>query len=400
MTKKIIRLTSHVMEYAWGNKTFIPSILHQTPDGKPKAELWMGAHSFAPSFVPEENTSLITYLQKHPSFVGKKCREKFGDALPLLLKVLAIDKPLSIQCHPSTSLAQQGWRKEEAYRKTHERGEWNYKDPNRKAEIIYALTPITAMCGFVDAKKSLKVLQSLIPLGYQREFSSYQEEGTLLLKSLFTDLYTMDVSRRSQLIEEMMQNLEKKHLVLSSAPSKEFLSAEQIIKNCYQEYPTDPGLFCPILLNLVYLEKGEALYLEPRTLHAYVQGNGIELMSASDNVLRGGLTHKKMDIQELFKVLQIKTTEIHKAQSHLDRFQRTVIESPVDEFSLIVMHDKTFCVDTAAFELLFVEEGSARIQSGEEEMSLSQGDTIIIHSDCHYQINCQGTVFVATVQLT
>ena len=210
----------------------------------------------------------------------------------------------------------------------------------------------------------------------------------------------MDVSRRSQLIEEMMQNLEKKHLVLSSAPSKEFLSAEQIIKNCYQEYPTDPGLFGPIFLNIVYLEKGEALYLEPRTLHAYVQGNGVELMSASDNVLRGGLTHKKMDIQELFKVLQIKTTEIHKAQSHLDQFQRTVIESPADEFSLIVMHNKTFCVDTVAFELLFVEEGSAHLQSGEEEMSLSQGDTVIIHSDCHYQINCQGTVFVATVQLT
>lgn len=400
MNQKIIRLTSQIMEYAWGNTTFIPSILHQSPDGKPKAELWMGAHPFAPSFLPKENTTLNIYLQEHPSFLGQKCQKQFGKELPLLLKVLAIDKPLSIQCHPTTPLAQQGWKGEEEYRKSHERGEWNYKDPHRKAEIIYALTPITAMCGFADASKSIQVLQSLIPQGYEREFGANKAEGERLLSSLFTALYTMDIPRRTVLIEEMMQSIEKNPSLLSNAPSKEFLSAEQIIQNCYQEYPTDPGLFCPILLNNVFLKKGEALYLEPRTLHAYVRGNGIELMSSSDNVLRGGLTHKKMDIKELFKVLQIKTTEIQKAQSHCDRFNRTVIESPADEFSLIVMKDNTFSVDTAAFELLFVEEGSAEITSGSEEMSLSQGDQIIIQGECHYQIKCQGRVFVATVKLT
>jgi len=252
MNQKIIRLTSQIMEYAWGNTTFIPSILHQSPDGKPKAELWMGAHPFAPSFLPEENTTLNIYLQNHPSFLGQKCQKKFGNELPLLLKVLAIDKPLSIQCHPTTQLAQQGWKGEEEYRKSHERGEWNYKDSHRKAEIIYALTPITAMCGFADASKSIQVLQSLIPQGYEREFGANKAEGERLLSSLFTALYTMDIPRRTKLIEEMMQSIEKNPSLLSNAPSHEFLCAKQIIQNCYQEYPTDPGLFIHLFYHLLH----------------------------------------------------------------------------------------------------------------------------------------------------
>jgi mannose-6-phosphate isomerase len=389
------------MEYDWGDTDFIPDLLGKIPDGKPKAELWMGAHEAAPALVIDQGGDLKSYISDHYQCLGEKSISRFGKELPLLFKVLAIAKPLSIQCHPSTELAREGWAKETAYRKTVPRSQWNYKDPNRKAEIIYALTPITAMCGFRPVQESLPLLQNLIPQGYETFFLPLMAhyEGDALLAKVFEQLYTMEKVQLRNLIGEMISRLSSNPSLLPAA-SKDavFLESRDIIISCHKEYPEDPGLFCPVLLNIVHLCPGEALYLAPRTLHAYVYGNGMELMSASDNVLRGGLTHKKMDVPELLKVLSVKSEIPSKAGEHYDSFGRTVVESPAEEFSLVVMPAGKYEVFCPAFEILFVEQGSGSLRANESVHELHQGDCLLIASGTQYAIELTGRVFCATIK--
>ncbi|MBK5201804.1 MAG: mannose-6-phosphate isomerase, class I, partial [Spirochaetaceae bacterium] len=208
--KNYIKLEPKVMQYDWGNKTFIPNLLKQRIDNNPKAELWMGTHSGAPSTV--ENGKLFsTFLEENPSFLGQQHLDKYGTFLPLLFKVLSIEKPLSIQCHPSIPIAKEGWKREEEYRKTHPRNLWNYKDDNRKAEVIYALTPITAMCGFASYGVVKNNLLTTIPVGYNDYFKTIDENNVLpedeKLSAIFELLYRMDVADLNMLIIELMENI-------------------------------------------------------------------------------------------------------------------------------------------------------------------------------------------------
>lgn len=399
----IVKIKAQVKEYDWGNLSFIPTLLGQKPDGKPKAELWMGTHPSGESLIDGTGQTLSDFLLKDTlHWYGQDHLDWFGPELPLLLKVLAIDRPLSIQCHPSEFQAREGWNSENSFRTRFPKELWNYKDPNRKAEVIYALTPLTAMCAFRPLEKILPVLKSLIPNGYAEHFSEIDEDSKTPdeeLATLFETLYTMGKEDLVPLIGEYINSLREREDLPFSSVDGLFLESKGIALTCFEMYPEDPGLFCPFLLNVKHLSEGQALYLEPRTLHAYVQGNGIELMSSSDNVLRGGLTNKKVDIHELLKILEIKGKEVEPVLTLVGRSGRKHLLTPTEEFHLMVCQTGSYHIhDRKSIELLFCTEGKTTFTNGSQTVVIAKGECYVVAASlAEYQLEVEGNLFIADV---
>ncbi|MDT4761940.1 mannose-6-phosphate isomerase, class I [Sphaerochaeta sp. PS] len=399
----IVKIKAQVKEYDWGNMSFIPALLGQKEDGKPKAELWMGTHPSGDATVEATGESLSTFLTNDSlHWFGQEHLDRFGPELPLLLKVLAIDHPLSIQCHPTEVQAKEGWERETAFRTRFPKELWNYKDSNRKAEVIYALTPITAMCAFRPLAQILPQLRALMPIGYAKHFSGIDEHSShpdKEISTLFELLYTMKQEELVLCIEEYIASLRDREDLPYATPDGLFLESKGIALSCYETFPKDPGLFAPFFLNVKHLQKGEALYLEPRTLHAYVLGNGIELMSASDNVLRGGLTHKKIDLHELMKIMEVKGKEVEPVLQLVGTSGRVHLLTPTEEFHLMVCPSGAYTIgDRKSIELLFCTEGKVSFSAGKERVEIGKGECHVVAASLEtYKLEVEGTLFIADV---
>jgi mannose-6-phosphate isomerase len=400
---KYIQIKPQVKDYDWGNVSFIPDLLGIAEDGKPKAELWMGTHESGEATVVGTDEKLSQFLGNDSlNWFGQEHLDRFGPVLPLLLKVLAIDRPLSIQCHPSSSQAKEGWIQEESIRARLPKDQWNYKDPNRKAEVIYALTPVTAMCAFRPLSQIVAAFMMLFPDSYVRFFSEIDElapDPDKEIGKLFEKLYTMPKEDLNICIREYIASLKRIEELPFASGDGRFLESKGIALSCYSAFPEDPGLFCPFLLNVKHLEVGEALFLEPRTLHAYVLGNGIELMSASDNVLRGGLTHKKVDVKELMKVLDIKSKQVTCAPVLKGKSGRIHILTPTEEFLLMVCPSGTYDIhNRKSIELLFCTEGQVSFSCEEGSTLIKKGECYVVAASlADYRLEVEGKLFIAEV---
>jgi mannose-6-phosphate isomerase len=297
--RKIGLLKNCIQEYAWGSRTAIPELLGQTvPADKPQAELWMGAHPKAPSQVLADGAwrSLPKVIQESPEeTLGQEVAARFSNKLPFLFKVLAAAKPLSIQAHPNKEQAEQGFARENEIGIPFDAPQRNYRDDNHKPEIICALTPFWALNGFRKIEVTLRLLEEArIPslaeiVSFLRNHPN--RDG---LKKFFNHLMTTDSGKQRKIVEQAVNSAEKR-------THEEPVWTWMIKLN--EEYPGDMGVLSPLFLNLVRLEPLQAMYLPAGELHAYLEGVGIELMANSDNVLRGGLTPKHIDVQELLAVL-------------------------------------------------------------------------------------------------
>ncbi len=388
--KKFVKITPEVVEYAWGNNDFIPNLIGKPVDNKPKAEMWMGTHPGAPSLVSETNQTLEKFLEENSHFFSLNHLKLYNDKLPFLFKVLAIEKPLSIQCHPDYREAKLGYDNEREFRKNNPRSLWNYKDDNRKAEVIYALTPITAMCGFLSDDEIIENLKTYIPFGFEKYINQLLKGSSNKAKTIFEYIYTVEIDVLKHLVSELLKNVKSKENKVG-----EFFTKEGIINRVSKEFPLDRGLFAPLMLNVVHLNEGESLYLEPRLLHAYVYGNGIELMSASDNVLRGGLTNKKMDVDELLKVMIIKPLKIKLCKQYKDINNKVIVETPTDEFTLAVYKKGNYEIKSDNLEmLLFLEDSKMEIQN--QVLDIKKGSVYVIAANSHFKLEANGDIFVAT----
>jgi mannose-6-phosphate isomerase len=276
-------LKGEVAHYPWGSRDFLPRFLNVVPDGQPWAELWLGTHSAFPSRLPD----------------GRALAEVAGE-LPFLVKVLSAAEPLSIQTHPDREQAEAGFAAEDASGVPLDAAERNYRDRNGKPELLWALTPVEALCGFRAPEATIDLLgelavPALVPL--ERLLSSARSE--------------LD---RAVLLDALRWTLED---APSTAPGDVAAAAAAVVSatspwqpeigwlnRIGARYPQDRGLLAALLLNLVRLEPGAALVLRPGVPHAYLSGSGVEVMGASDNVLRGGLTSKHVDVSALVQVLQ------------------------------------------------------------------------------------------------
>ncbi len=262
-------------DYAWGSTTAIPTLLGTEPSGGPEAELWLGTHPGSPTRTPDGVLADIARL-------------------PYLLKVLAAASPLSLQAHPTIAQAVEGFARENALGIPLDAANRNYKDELHKPEIIVALTTFRALCGF---RPSAKVAASIGRLLAVRP-------GDPALASWLGRLSADEaIAPTFQWLLERGDGVDDVLEALVAAAPLVAGPHYTLIEELAVAYPGDPGIAISLMLNLVELTPGQSLYLPAGNIHAYIEGLGIELMAASDNVLRGGLTPKHVDVPELLSVL-------------------------------------------------------------------------------------------------
>ncbi|NNF99263.1 MAG: mannose-6-phosphate isomerase, class I [Desulfobacteraceae bacterium] len=376
--KNILILENTIQPYAWGSHSAIAEILGQpVPSDGPQAELWMGAHPKAPSKVVVDGKyqDLRQIIHADPDrILGRKTAERFGGNLPFLFKVLAAARPLSIQAHPDEKQAKAGFARENELKLPLGAPERNYRDDNHKPECICALTRFWALRGFRSIPEILGFftpLKTRTVVTLVRELKLRQDAGGL--RRFFTGIMGMTPQERNALITELMSHGEK---LKDASPEWDWILKLQ------REYPGDVGVLGPLLLNLICLEPGEAMFLAAGELHAYLDGAGIELMANSDNVIRGGLTSKHVDVDELLAVLNFD-------QAPVTVFQPVSIRScerryPVDlaEFELSVISTDSECVytcdDHTGPAILLCTGGAGAIQSGNQTIAINRGTSLLI----------------------
>ncbi len=378
-----IKIKPVIKHYKWGDDTFIPSLLGLPVTGEPCGELWFGTHSNGEATLPDG--SLLSHLlqKEAPTYLGKGQ----GD-LPFLLKVLSIAQPLSLQVHPSVDQAQAGWAKEAPLRGVLKEEELNYKDPHQKAEVLYALTPVTALYGFLPIEE--------IEHNFKEIFPSALIEGLFKsLKHFFAALYALDKTTLNSLLNSYKTYLKGREVNREG----QWLTREGIGQTCLKLYPHDVGVLAPYFMNTLHLKPGEAIYLAPRTLHAYVKGHGIELMSNSDNVLRGGLTTKKVDTAELMEILEFSSVKGELAPQRYDEAGCLNVIAPTDDFMLGVFKEGSYTLrGQTAIELLFSVQGESILSKDREEVVIKRGECLVVPALMEsYTLKVQGELFRATL---
>jgi mannose-6-phosphate isomerase len=309
---RLYKLENRVKNYDWGSPEWIPALLgRKNEGGEPWAELWMGVHPGAPSIAEAggERAGLADLIRRDPLFyLGEAVDREFG-ALPFLCKLLAAGKPLSIQAHPNREQALAGWERENRAGLSPGDPNRNYKDANHKPEILCALSPFRAMCGFREIPEILKRLECFSqkappPLdACLGQFRRALEQGDTAagLREFLRALFALSPENRRALSGYTLQEgdrLAKGH--------PEYAEEWKTAADFAARYPGDPAVIAPLYLNLLDLAPGEAVFLPAGILHAYIEGFGVELMANSDNVLRGGLTKKHVDERELAKILEFR----------------------------------------------------------------------------------------------
>ena len=393
-------LKNTVQNYAWGSLTAISDLLGvSNPTNIPQAELWMGAHPKAPSKVQYDGRwlSLIDLIEKHPvDILGKAVAQKFNNTLPYLFKVLAAASPLSIQAHPNSVQAREGFRRENSMKIPLDAPRRNYRDDNHKPECICALTPFWALCGFREISTIVSYFNAVCPEGLKDELTALKlnpsSEG---LKQFFSILLTFDADHRQSIIDEAVSNARK---------SEGQDAAYEWIVKLSDSYPHDIGILSPILLNLLCLEPGQAIFLGAGQLHAYLDGVGIELMANSDNVLRGGLTPKHIDVSELLKVLQFDERDVTFLEPDKISNHERVYACPVKEFALSIItlpeHESYLRLNGKSVEILLCTAGRAElmVMDRKDNFSLKKGMSAIIPAAVkRYKIEGQATFYKAAV---
>ena len=296
-------LHGRVRPYAWGSRSVIATLQGRpVPTSEPEAELWLGAHGGDPSDVhrPEGLVSLLDVIAADPvAALGAPVVDQFGARLPYLLKVLAADAPLSMQAHPDAERAKARYAE----------GNPNYTDPYHKPELLVAIDEFEALCGFRAPEESARVLRTLdlpelTPIaamldgsaGTGAEEAATGTEGGAAgarLRAAVTALLEWPAAERSTLVSDVAKAARR-------CEHPDCLMAAELA----DRYPGDLGALVALLLNRIVLKPGEAVWMPAGNLHAYLSGAGVEIMAASDNVLRGGLTPKRVDVPELLAVLR------------------------------------------------------------------------------------------------
>lgn len=319
-----------IQDYAWGSHRALAELLGRpVPSPDPEAELWMGAHPKAPSMVSIAGRwqPLPELIASEPqTILGRSVSRKFKDQLPYLFKVLAIAKPLSIQAHPNRQQAQEGYEKENRLRIPLNAPNRNYKDDNHKPECICALTTFSALCGFRKVDRIITLMERVSHPALGRVLRHLSaapvEQG---LRNFLHGLMTINPVTREDVIRTAVREVRG---MAHPEPAYHWLL------RLHEYYSDDVGILAPLFLNRIDLAPGEALYLPAGELHAYLQGVGIELMANSDNVLRGGLTSKHIDLPELMQVLNFAVREIEVLTPEKHPGGELLYKTPAAEFML------------------------------------------------------------------
>lgn len=366
---KPYKLIGKIQNYEWGTKdsnAFIPNLLNsEVIVGVPYAEYWIGTHSKAPSeVVIDEN--IISFKQLIDSnsedILGKRVSSEFNNSLPFLLKVLSIDKALSIQAHPNKELAKE----------LHRRDPKNYPDENHKPEIAVAIDELKAIVGLKPLEEIIDVLNQnpeiklLTPQNLISENNS--DDDDLVVKKIYTSIMNADQESLKKTTLEIHSRLIKKEKL--TIQEKEFLIQ-------YDHFGIDIGLISILLFNYVNLRKGEAFFTPAGIPHAYLKGNIIECMANSDNVVRAGLTPKYKDVKTLLEMLELDLSKT--VVDYLETAEFVEYHTPAKEFKLMLLKlNNILKVRNDELRILIILDGEITIKAGEKDYNFISGETVLI----------------------
>ncbi|WP_169581660.1 MULTISPECIES: mannose-6-phosphate isomerase, class I [Microbacterium] len=373
----LVPLTNEPRDYSWGSTTLIPALEGRVPSDRPEAEVWFGDHPAAPARTP----------------AGARLDEWLAEAghepLPYLLKLLAAASALSIQAHPSKSQAAAGFAREEASGLARDAADRTYRDANHKPELIVAVSDeFRALAGMRDLADSRRLAAALGPGG----------------RPLVERLEASDASPRAlvawALSAEACDEVGAVIAAALTARSEEFAQELELARTLHAGFPGDPGIVVALLMNLVTLRRGQGLFVPAGVLHAYLEGLGVEIMAASDNVLRGGLTPKHIDVGELVDVLVDATGSLSPAEPRRVAANVAQYDVPVPDFSLrrVVLEegDVAEIAVGGGPAILLATSGSPSVSATEgEPETLRPGAALLAADETTVRVTGPGEVFVA-----
>lgn len=370
------KLINSIQHYAWGSKTALTERYGvANPDDLPMAELWMGAHPKSSSKVQDSHGNAHSLrdliADNKEKLLGNAVAGRFGE-LPFLFKVLCAAQPLSIQTHPDKTSAAIGFARENAAAIPLDAPERNYKDPNHKPELIFALTPFLAMNAFREFSSMASLLRP-VASAHPAIAHFLEQPDTQRLSHLFACLLKMQGAEKAHALE-----------VLKSALASQQGEPWQTIRLIAGCYPDDSGLFSPLLLNVVTLNPGEAMFLFAKTPHAYLHGVALEVMANSDNVLRAGLTPKYIDIEELVASIDFVAKPAPELLTLPDKNGAELnFPVPVDDFafSVYTLEARENALTGPGAAILFCIEGEATLRQGSHSLVLRAGESAFTGAD-------------------
>jgi mannose-6-phosphate isomerase len=383
-------LSGRIQPYAWGSPTAIPEFLGTEPTGDPQAELWLGAHPSAPAEV--DGRPLDAAIDSDPAgWVGAGAVERFGPRLPYLVKLLAAAQPLSLQAHPNRAQAEEGYAREESAGIARDAAERTYRDDWPKPEALCALGDFHALCGFREPSQTYALFAALgVPAAVDL-VAPLQSGGAADLEQVFGRLLRM--ADAAPLVEQVIAAA-KNHI----HDQDELGDFARTACEVDAFYPGDPGVLAALIMNRVVLRRNEALYLPAGNLHAYLRGTGVEIMANSDNVLRGGLTAKHIDVDELLRLLDFTPgwagpVPVVEESPGVHRYR-----TPAPEFALWRLeadHDPVVPAGDLG-RIVLVAAGSPTLRSGSGELALTRGRSAFLRPDETVTVSGSGTAFVGS----
>ena len=395
----IFRLKPAIQNYAWGGDVFIPKLVGvEAEEGLTYAEVWMGAHQRGPALtkINGAEINLAELVKENPrAHLGDAVIERFGESLPYLFKVLDVKKMLSIQAHPTKAAAMAGFQTE------NEKGipitalHRNYKDDNHKPEVMVALSDFYLLHGFKSQNEITEVLEkveSFHPLQIH-----FADQNIKALYKAVMEMPQEDVNiLLNPLKEKLLPMLEEGGVKKESADYWAALAFTDYPENC------DRGIFSIYFFNLVRLKKGEGIFQDAGIPHAYLDGINVELMANSDNVFRGGLTQKYIDVNELLEhlVFQPVVPEILKGEVVSETEKVYATPAPDFELSEIRINPMSSYIEkTKTPETLILIAGNALLESDGQKESASKGDIFFLPPGITYTIVGEGIFYKAKVPL-
>ena len=380
---QIVKIKGSIKNYWWGSRDVLPSLFHYTADGQPQAEAWFGVHPEGQATL-EDGTLLKDYLDSSPQLLAGLGRDEH---FPLMMKVLAVNNPLSLHVHPDRIQAQRGWREEELKRRKGFVQELNYKDENCKNELFYALTPSTLLVGFRDAESASFHLKRLCPVSFEKHFASSRT-----VRGLFKTLFTLPQSELDCVIAEYMKGLEESGEELTRGGV--YYTERGISVKVHDLFGNDPSVVVPYLMNVISLRIGEVLYIRSGMLHSYIHGTGIEIEDSSDNEVRIGMSSKHKDVTDALNLIDYDSSFTGKIPLVPDQFLRQIAHG--SGWALAVLPSGSYDIRESLPSIAICMEGQARVGTSSDHIMLKEGECCFIPScDEEYHIRVSGKVFQA-----
>lgn len=399
---KIFKLQGKVQHYTWGGIDFIPALLHlPNTDKKPFAEYWMGAHDNFPAEVVLPDGSLqplnAFVKQDAAAALGQIVHQRFG-RLPYLFKVLDVKDMLSIQVHPTKKAAESAFAAENMKGTALNAPNRNYKDDNHKPELMLALSDFWLLHGFKEPRELVSILmqtpelQFLVPVFDGKNYHA-----------LYETVMTMDQHEVDEHLQPLLDRIVPLYEKGFLNKSQEDFWAARAAKTFCEPNKLDRGIFSIYLYNLVHLQPGEAIFQDAGIPHAYLEGQNMEIMANSDNVLRGGLTNKHIDVPELMHHTKFEPVIPDILKGTVGSVPgETVFPTPAADFELRRLELRTGSstrLDASTAEIFFVLQGAVKAIDGRNEIFLNSGETMLATAGASFELLAtqDAVVFRATV---